>query len=274
MINLDAKLPLISCLMVTANGRFETFRRACQCYFDQTYPNRELVVVNEGTLEYQQQMAAHLSDRNNVQFIFLNGSYTLGALRNIAVRLCRGDLFCQWDDDDFNAPERLTVQFRHLASNPKARVSYFSDQLHFYFPTRELYWESWAAFQNTGLKKYSLIPGTIMAYKEGFDYRYPSSGQHCRAGEDSVLAYDLINRKESSVVLFSDCGYLMVYSYHGKNVWDLHHHQLLSRDRSFAISRLLQQRERISETIEYLKLDGPIRVMGRDGLAFVYGGEI
>jgi glycosyltransferase involved in cell wall biosynthesis len=110
MINVDGKPPKISCLMVTANGRFETFIRAARCYADQTYPNRELVVVNEGTKEYQRQIAEHLAGRDDVRLIFLDGKYTLGGLRNIAIRLCQGPLFCQWDDDDFNSPERLALQ--------------------------------------------------------------------------------------------------------------------------------------------------------------------
>src|SRR4051812_40955970 len=114
----DSRPPKISCLLVAAAGRFDCFRRSVKCYLDQTYPNRELVIVNEGPREYQDQIADHLSGRADVRFVFLNGEYTLGALRNISVALSRGDLFVQWDDDDFNAPARLAVQYAYLKKHP------------------------------------------------------------------------------------------------------------------------------------------------------------
>lgn len=271
MFKLSEKLPLISCLMVTANGRFETFKRSCKCYADQTYPNRELVIVNEGSKTYQEQIRQHLADRNDVRYIFLDGKYTLASLRNISIALCRGEVFVQWDDDDFNAPQRLAVQYHFLARHPKARVCYLSDQLHYYFHTKYLFWENWAAFHSGGYKKYSLIPGTIMAWKEGFDFKYPSSGPWSCAGEDTVLAYNICrDDDDEKVTLLSDCGHMMVYSYHGKNVWDVDHHLKLSRERAMQTNYILQNKHRICETIDYLRLDGPVKVMGREGLAFIY----
>jgi glycosyltransferase involved in cell wall biosynthesis len=272
MIQTEVKLPKISCLLVTARDRFEFFTRSVRCYADQTYPNRELVVVNEGPKDYQQKLAAHLADRSDVRFIFLDGKYSLGSLRNISIALCHGDLFVQWDDDDFNAPERLAVQYHYLKSHPEARICYFSEQLHYYFTTKRLFWENWSAFHSGDRKEYSLIPGTIMAYKEGFDGRYPPAGPHCSAGEDSIMSYGVLSRNPDSVLLMADRGYMQVYSFHGKNVWDVEHHMKISRERSMPTSFLLKNRERITQTLDYLQLDGPIKVTGREGLAFIYGG--
>lgn len=260
--------PKISCLMVTANGRFETFRRSYASYLSQTYSNRELLIVNEGSAEYQDFIKRHTAGRPDVRHLFLKGKYTLGALRNIAIRMCEGELFVQWDDDDFNAPDRVAIQYAHLSRRPE-RVCYLSDQLHYYFNRKQMFWESWGQFHSGGYKKFSLIPGTIMAYKKGFDARYPSSGEHCRAGEDTVLAYGL---SEDNVTLLDGCGYSMVYSYHGKNVWDEEHHLNISKERAFPISQVLHQRERIAATIDSLDLEGPIQIMGREGLAFTHKG--
>ena len=205
------------------------------------------------------------------RFIYLDGTYTLGALRNISVALCHGDLFCQWDDDDFNAPERLAVQYAYLNRHPSAKVCFLADQLHYYFTDGKLFWNDWSAFHSGGRKEYSLIPGTIMAYRQGFSARYPSAGYHCSAGEDSVLAYGLLDDEES-VLLLHGFGYLHVYSYHGKNVWDMDHHVKISRERSLSIVNLLGRRNRICYTLDYLDL-GVVKVTGRDGLAFMYGSE-
>lgn len=271
MFQIDGPFPKISCLLVTANGRFEYFRRSCQCYFDQTYPNRELVVVNEGSQDYQDQISAHLANRSDVHLIFLKGKYSLGALRNISIALSNGEIFVQWDDDDFNSPERLSVQYAYLKNHPTARVCYMSDQLHFYFTTKRLFWNDWAEFHSGSRKEYSLIPGTIMAYKTGFSARYPSSGVNCSAGEDSVLAYELLKQEDDHVILMRGQGHNHMYTFHGSNVWDLEHHMNISRERCRTCTYLIENRHRICEMLDYLKLDGPIKVTGKEGLAFIYG---
>lgn len=264
----NKSLPKISCLMVTANGRWEHFVRSCQCYFDQIYPNRELVVVNEGPEDYQEKISQYLSVRNDVRLVFLKGKYTLGALRNIAINLSFGDVFVQWDDDDFNAPQRLMVQYKHLCHS-KAKACFLSDQLHYYFPTKTLYWESWSRFHSGGHLKYSLIPGTIMAFRNGFNWHYPARGPWCKAGEDSVLAFRICEREED-VTLLEGSGHMQLYSYHGNNVWDIQHHEKISRERAMHNTFVLKHRDRICQTLDYMKFDGPIRVMGREGLAFIH----
>ncbi len=268
-----ANTPKISCLLVTANGRLDYLKRSIRCYFDQTYPNKELVIVNEGPKDYQEKIRAVIGDRDNVKYVFLDGYYTLGALRNISIALSQGEVFVQWDDDDFNSPERLSVQLNYLVKHPKAKACYFSDQLHYYFPTRCLFWENWGKFCSGGFKQFSLIPGTIMAWKSDFCTRYPSAGDCSSAGEDSVLAHRLCNNDED-VVLLSGFGHMQVYSYHGNNVWDIEHHMNISRERAMENTYVLKYRDRICQTIDYLRLDGLITVMGRDGIAFQHEAKI
>jgi glycosyltransferase involved in cell wall biosynthesis len=270
MIDCQKSLPKISCLLVTAKNRFDYFQRSVRCYADQTYPNKELLVINEGPKEYQEKIAQHLSGRQDVKLIFLDGWYSLGSLRNISIALSQGDLFVQWDDDDFNMPERLAIQYNYLSNHPKARICYLSEQLHYYFNSNYLFWEDWAQFCSGGHKRYSLIPGTIMAWREGFHYRYPSAGYWCSAGEDTVLAERMLQQGDEIVTLLSGFGYMQMYSYHGHNVYDLQHHLSISKNRSLNSECLLGNRERICRTIDYLDLPGITKVMGRDGVAFTH----
>lgn len=265
-------LPKISCMMVTADGRLDTLRTSYRCYCDQTYPNKELVIVTDGSDEFKGQLKLVTEGRDDVRLIFLDGKYTLGALRNIGVGLCFGDLFVQWDDDDFCAPERLMVQYTHLAKHKKARLCFFSDQLHYYFTTRQLFWNNWKQHSG-GYKKYALIPGTIMAYTEGFTYRYPASGEHAAAGEDSVMTNQICEEGDERVLLLSDMGYLHIYSYHGRNVWDVEHHLEISRKRAMQKSQLLEYRQRLCRTLDYLRLDERIDVVGVEGLAFTWRAD-
>lgn len=270
MLDSYKSLPKISCLLVTAKNRFEYFEKSVQCFKDQTYPNKELFVINEGPKEYQEKIEKHLDGLHNVKLVFLNGWYSLGALRNLSIALSSGDIFVQWDDDDFNMPERLSVQYNFLANHPKAKVCYLSDQLHYYFNTNYLFWEDWAQFCSGGHKRYSLIPGTIMAWRENFNYRYPSAGTWCSAGEDSVLAHQMLEDDEDNIALLSGYGYMQMYTFHGKNVWDLEHHLKISKERSVHSNQIFRYRNRICDMINYLQLPKTTKVMGREGLAFTY----
>jgi glycosyltransferase involved in cell wall biosynthesis len=261
--------------MVTNDDRFEYFKRSYRCFCEQTYPNRELLIVTDGSEAYQKQIREHvwgdsLLGFSGVRLLFLKGKYTLGALRNISILLCNGPLWVQWDDDDFNIPERLAVQYSFFEQHPEAKICYLSDQLHYYFNTKELYWENWRAFHSGDSKKWALIPGTGMARKKEVCCRYPSAGDHCSAGEDSVFACDLLEKDERSVVLLGMRGYMQVYTYHGANVWNLEHHKKISNLRSMSVRHMLDNDERICESIRSFELEGPIKVMGREGLAFTY----
>lgn len=268
MIHNDST-PKISCLLVTAAGRLEHFERSLRCYEDQTYPNRELVIVNEGPPEYQHMLAERVKHRSDVRLEFLRGRYTLGGLRNIAVGLAFGDLWVQWDDDDFNMPNRLAVQSHYLLRNPEAKACFLSEQLHYYFPTRQLFWNNWQ-IHSGGHKRFGAIPGTILAHKDGFSYRYPSSGDWARAGEDSVLVGDMCRIDPTSVVLLSGYGHMHIYSYHGKNVWDVEHHLNISRVRGMSCAHMIKNRELLVQTLRYMDFSDTVNVMGSEGLAFIY----
>ena len=269
LISRTTKLPLISCLLVTAGGRYDYFKRSVGCYRDQTYPNRELVIVNEGPKEYQNQIEEFVQGMDDVKLIFLDGYYTLGALRNISMMACNGDIWVQWDDDDFNLPERLSAQYSFFSRDPKSKVCYLADQLHYYWPTQELYWENWFKFASGGKKKWGLIPGTCMAVK-GLRIRYPSAGDFASAGEDSIFSNWLVDNTYDEVQLLSGRGYMQVYSYHGKNVWDIEHHTAISKHRSHPIKFMWENRSRICKSLDYLNFSDEVRVMGREGLAFTY----
>jgi glycosyltransferase involved in cell wall biosynthesis len=76
---------------------------AASAWVAQTYPERELVVVNatgralpgglpEGAVEVRAEPG------------------TPGRLRNLGCDAATGEWLAQWDDDDWSAPDRLTVQ--------------------------------------------------------------------------------------------------------------------------------------------------------------------
>jgi glycosyltransferase involved in cell wall biosynthesis len=270
----EKPLPLMSCLLVTANDRIHYVQRSVKCYLDQTYPNRELIVVNEGPKEYQTQLDNWFSglNRQDIRTVWLDGYYTLGALRNISISMSLGEFYCQWDDDDFCMPHRLIAQYTHLA-NTNSKACFLGDQLHYYFSTKELYWDNWAKYHNGGHLIHCIIPGTAMVSRE-LNVRYPSTGNNSSAGEDSVFVERLLNKYGEKMTILRDQGYLHVYSYHGNNqVYPLDHHIQISKHRSQTRGDVIGSKAQICDIINYLELPGDTRVMCKDGLAFVHRGK-
>lgn len=161
--------PLISCLMVTRD-RPALARRAIACFIAQSWPNRELVIVDDGP---DDSLAAHVRDlgRADIRMLRLpDEGRTLGELRNVAVDHAAGAYVCQWDDDDLSDPQRLEYQFRVL-SKTGARACLLS---------RWMIW--WPATGRVAVSRARDWEGSLLCEKAAMP-RYPA----LRRGEDTPL---------------------------------------------------------------------------------------
>jgi len=259
------KLPKISCLMVTLD-RLTLARQSIRSFAQQTYPNRELVIVTDGTAAFRSALERYVQwlGLENVRFVLPGGPRrTLGALRNLAMEAASGELLCQWDDDDSNHPERLMVQAQHLLQN-NAGASFFTDHLQLIEEKRALCWIDWAAHVETPGPDH-LFPGSLMM-RRAAPVRYPESGQYSRQGEDSVLLYDL--HRHVDVKPLRGKGHLYLYRYHGRNTFSRDHHYNLSGFRCTK-EELLHRHELLRDAAHFYALPSPCYVMAREGPAFV-----
>ena len=103
--------PLVSCLMVSRGDR-PAVAQAIACYRAQTYANRELVILCDQPGNLIEPLLAGLDDPT-IRYHFVDRA-PLGTLRNRAVAHARGELLCQWDDDDLCHPRRIDVQVAAL----------------------------------------------------------------------------------------------------------------------------------------------------------------
>jgi glycosyltransferase involved in cell wall biosynthesis len=251
--------PKISCLTVTLN-RLVLLKEAIQCYCRQTYQNRELVIVTDGTQRYQQAISDYLRwlGRDDIRLVSV-GKQLLGALRNVSLDAATGDIVCQWDDDDLNHPQRLERQFEHLTA-AKAHACCFTDQLQFFFAERSLYWSDWLNCDTQGVEQ--LIPGTMMTHRD-HRFRYPETTELASAGEDSVLLKQIADN--ASVAPFQDAGFLNVYSYHGKNVFSEGHHRRITFLAGRSVDSLRIRESVLRDALRHYRLPEPYRVTARDG---------
>ena len=97
----------ISCICLTVPGRERFLQRAVRCFNEQTYENRELIVVGDPGMDISIEGSGAL-------YVPTSEKLTIGAKRNLACESATGTLFAVWDDDDFSFPKRLEIQERYL----------------------------------------------------------------------------------------------------------------------------------------------------------------
>jgi glycosyltransferase involved in cell wall biosynthesis len=256
----------VSCLMVTGE-RVALAKRAIRCFAEQTFPNRELVIVSDAQPRVRLALERFVAalGLEDVRFVAREGSrLTLGALRNLAMDAATGEIVCQWDDDDCYHPERIRAQVEEMLSQ-KGRACLLTDHLQYLEGDHALLWIDWRLGGLDGDGR--LMPGSLMMFKDE-RFRYPEAGESSRRGEDSVLlsaVYDTV-----PVVAVEDLGHLYLYTHHGRNTFDEAHHRGMGAF-SRSVSDMRARRDVIRRAMVHYPVPKPYFVLGRDGPAFVLG---
>jgi glycosyltransferase involved in cell wall biosynthesis len=106
---------VVSCIMPTRDRRAFVAQAIAQ-FLAQDYPDRELIVVDDGDDAVADLLPADGRIRS-IRLIRLDRRATIGAKRNIACEAAAGDVIVHWDDDDWMADWRLTYQVTALAEH-------------------------------------------------------------------------------------------------------------------------------------------------------------
>ena len=201
-------LPLVSCLMVTRDRRWLA-RRAVECFSEQTWENRELVIIDDGTEDYEPILEAYRA-KHVIHYhrVPSDPELRLGGLRNLSLEQANGELLVQWDDDEWYHPERIEQQARVLLAG--CTVTYLEDMLvHIDLPrlVDRLYHTRSAS---------GTVAGTVMHKRT--DVRYPNLAK----AEDSLYLRQLrgVGHARPTPVPHT---HLMIRCYHGNNTWALEH---------------------------------------------------
>lgn len=97
--------------MPTANRRLFV-GSSIRMFLAQDYPEKELVIVDDGTDEVSDLVP---TDHPQIRYFRETpGRRSLGGKRNYACDVARGDFILHWDDDDWYAPWRISYQARAL----------------------------------------------------------------------------------------------------------------------------------------------------------------
>lgn len=127
--------PLVSCLMPTTNARRAFLPQAIRYFLRQDYPNKELLVIDDGA----EPVRVLVPESDLVRYVHLPGRRPLGAKRNQACELAAGEILAHWDDDDWHAPWRLSYQVEQLRRLGVELCGL--DRLWFYEPGEDRAWQ-------------------------------------------------------------------------------------------------------------------------------------
>jgi glycosyltransferase involved in cell wall biosynthesis len=199
--------PLVSALMVTRN-RANLARRAVRCFAQQTWQNKELVIVDDGAEDYEPILAPW---RDQVTLHYHryapDPDRRLGAARNLSLDAANGEFLMQWDDDEWYHPDRIAVQMEAIAGGLDAVV--LRDTLmHMDLPD--------LVSHPIRTKLRNGTPGTIVHRRS--NVRYPNTPR----SEDSVYLKEL--RATMRVgILEQPHAHLFIRCFHGDNTWEVDH---------------------------------------------------
>lgn len=190
---------LVSCVCPTADRR-RYIPQVLQSFLSQTYPAKELVILDDG----DEEIADLIPDHPSIRYVKKSPRMNIPAKRNALARLAKGEIICHFDDDDWSAPDRVAEQVRHLRQFPAAGLVGFRSFL---------FWDevAQAGYRYLGAPYYA--SGTSFCYRRGFWVQSPFP-EHIDLSSDNAVVYRAARQKE--VMTFEGAG-LLVARLHGSH---------------------------------------------------------
>ena len=110
-------LPKISIIIPTYN-RCQLLSRAIQSVLDQTYPNIELIVVDNCSTDTTRKMVQGLSNPR-IKYRRLEKRVGISSARNIGIEMAEGQYIGFNDDDDEIDPQKTELQIKKFINTPE-----------------------------------------------------------------------------------------------------------------------------------------------------------
>jgi glycosyltransferase involved in cell wall biosynthesis len=203
----SAKFPLVSCIMPTHNRR-HFVRQAIHYFKYQDYPNRELIIIDDGSDSVRDLISAC----EDILYIRLSGKRNIGYKRNLACEKAKGGIIILWDDDDWYAPNRISYQVEPILENT-ADVTALQQGLLYCLQTQQ-FWTYTKELQNRMFLK-GVIGGTLCFKKKLWNefVRFPDIS----LAEDAAFLTKLIEQGARLHCLVNSDTF--IYIRHDRNSW-------------------------------------------------------
>ncbi|WP_081890234.1 glycosyltransferase family 2 protein [Paenibacillus tyrfis] len=108
----------ISVVMAVYNGE-KYIEEAVQSILHQTYPQFELIIINDGSMDRTREILDTIED-DRVKIIHAETNQGAAASLNLGISHAAGDWIAIHDADDISEPTRLEEQVNYLRSHPES----------------------------------------------------------------------------------------------------------------------------------------------------------
>jgi hypothetical protein len=202
--------PRVSCIMPTGD-RAEFALQAVRYFQRQDYPERELIIVDDGLDD----LGERLPRDPRIVYLRAPRDESIGAKRNMACERASGEFIAQWDDDDWHGASRLSVQLAPLFDG-EADITGLGDTP--FFNIRE--WRFWRPNRerHSAMFDYEVHGGTLTFRRDVWERlaRYPDLSLE----EDAWFLREVVELGARLQCLDCDSSVFM-YVRHGGNAWVL-----------------------------------------------------
>ncbi len=176
--------PLITCIMPT-RGRPKLAPMAVDCWLSQSYPNKELLILDDGDdPSFPENWIAPAGVTRTVTAGTIR--YSIPEKLNMLCEMANGDIICRFDSDDWSAPGRITDQVQRLLDSGLSVCGYHS----MIFVD-----ESGNCRKYVNDRSYAL--GTSLMFKKDFWKEHPFNVKH-RVGSDNFFVTDAREARQLS----------------------------------------------------------------------------
>lgn len=191
--------PSVSCLMPTKNRR-AFMPRALAMFLAQDYPgSAELIIVEDGDdncedlLHVVGEMECGNVQRWGSRVIYRRFEGTLGAKLNEAAQIAKGEICINWDDDDWQAPNRINTHVDLMKITGKPVMGFSS--LIYYHEGDDIGWEY--------IGEANYASGATQAYRRDYVLKYPRPD--VTLGEDTLWIREAAKRGDVACISGTRC---------------------------------------------------------------------
>jgi glycosyltransferase involved in cell wall biosynthesis len=190
------------------HGRPEWVQQSIRYFQRQTYPARELIIVDNSRVSSEKDLPCD----PRIRYVHRSQRMTIGAMRNLACDMARGEFIAHWDDDDWYGPTRLAAQVAPIAAG-EADVTALA-ATPFFDVSHGQFWACTPALF-ARMFTYAVHGGTLVYARRLFcaANRYPNVS----IAEDAAFLRTAVTRGARLRPI--DAGELFVYVRHGQNAW-------------------------------------------------------
>lgn len=190
-------------------GRQQWAEQAIYSFMLQTYPNKELIIVDDSN---DPSFTAVPESDWPIQYS-VSPSRSIAEKRNMACGFASGDIICHWDSDDWSDPDRLAYQVTLIEGSRKSVAGFCSLLFHVE--------QTGQAFKYVNQPNVFAL-GTSLCYLKSFWEQHPfrpDPNALPNVGEDSQFVKAALHQGE---LISVDGGSLMVARIHSSNTSPKH----------------------------------------------------